>query len=204
MSENIKALLFVYADDRELDAARLARQLSRHTAAGRVAFLKTGVGKVRASMEVTSYLSSSLRQGKPRPLVVSIGTCASLTEGLLGKVVRPSIVVDRDSTPQLLTAAGLTPQPAIQLLGSDKLTLGTGDGFLADPRESEKLLQAGVHLADMETHAVAWAANKCLAGRILAIRYVTDEASNSAVRDWVDRVADGRTKLTDTVLQLAG
>lgn len=201
------SFLMVYADDREIDVAAVLAQREAWVSAGRLKFLKTGVGKVRAATETTAYLTSRLKARQPRPTVVSIGTCAALDPLLApyaGKIVRPRMTVDRDATPALLEAAKVVPQPAIRLDDYDELnlTIGTGDGFVADELEAKRLLDAGVHLVDMETHAVAWASLKCLAGPALSVRYISDLANVEAPDDWHLSLTQARVALTEYVLQL--
>jgi nucleoside phosphorylase len=194
--------LVVYADDRELDIEPI-RQRNTKTGAPRVAVLKTGVGKVRAATEVTNWLTATIRANRPRPVVVSAGTCASTEPGLLGKLLRPALAIDRDSTPSQLKAAGVDPQPHIELLEPEGwYVIGTGDGFLANAEHAKALAGKGVHLVDMETHAVAWAALRCYAGRIYSLRYVTDDATESAASDWKSRLSEARVTLTQAVLRL--
>lgn len=202
-----EAYVFVYADDRELDLALLMEERGEMIRRNQLKFLKTGVGKVRAATETTTYLTARLRHREPRPLVISIGTCAALDPSLdlkLDKIVRPRRAVDRDATPELLELCNLKSQPMLQLEDSDELdlTIGTGDGFVADVETGKLLLARGIHLVDMETHAVAWAAMKCYAGQALSVRYVSDVADGEGVRDWVTTLTKARKALTDYVLAL--
>lgn len=201
------AWVFAYADDRELDVSAITALREDQIRSGKLKLLRTGVGKARAAMATTTYLTGRLRNRQSRPTVVSIGTCAAIDPSLdlsLDKIVRPSLAVDRDATPELLHAANIRPQPVIQLEDPDdlELTIGTGDGFLADPLEAKKLLDRGIQLVDMETHAVAWASLQCLAGPALSVRYVSDVAGTGAERDWVQALAKARAALTEYVLSL--
>lgn len=199
--------VFVYADDREIDAHLIETERHDLIEQGRLKLLRTGVGKVRAAMETTTYLTTRLRNRQPRPLVVSIGTCAAIDPTLdlsLDKILRPKVVVDRDATSELLRQASLKPQPPLELEDYDdlELTIGTGDGFVASPDEAAHLLEQGIQLVDMETHAVAWAALKCFAGPALSVRYVSDVANKTAPRDWTQALSNARRELTDYVLSL--
>lgn len=197
--------LIVYADDREFDAKAI--ELANIERGAHIACLKTGVGKVRAATEVTSWLTGALRGSRPRPRIISVGTCASTIPGLLGQLVRPAVALDRDSTPALLTRAGVDPQPILELAHDHmdletKFVIGTGDGFVANAEHARSLAAKGVQLVDMETHAVAWAALRCYAGRIYSLRYVTDEADPQAATEWQNRLEEARVTLTESVLRL--
>lgn len=196
--------LVVYAVDREIDLARITAERGDDLAHGRLTCLRTGVGKVRSATEVNTYLTSALRAHQPRPKILNVGTCASLVEGLGGKLVSASYALDRDSTPEMLLAAGVEPQPVIPLesFNNSGLTIGTGDGFVANDIEAENLRRRGVSLVDMETHAVAWTALKYLAGKIISLRFVTDTGGDNATKEWIDMLEEARKSLTNAVLEL--
>lgn len=187
--------LIVYADDREIDVARVRRERPD------ACLLRTGVGKLRAVTAVSIYLESTLKAGEESPSVLSVGTCAALVPGLAGEVVRPARAIDRDVTPELLMQAGIEPTPPIELAGGDdELTIATGDGFVADEGEAARILAKGAQLVDMETYAVAWAARNSQIGCVGAIRYVSDSADQSAPEEWLRRLETARRCLTEAVL----
>lgn len=207
---NSKPLSFLvtFADDREIDVAEITAQRDAWVRSGRLKFLRTGVGKVRAATEVTSYLTNQLKARQPRPHVVSVGTCIALDPTLtehIDKIVRPCRAVDRDAAPpELLEAAHIKRPSVIPLDDADhlNLTIGTGDGFVSGPTEVARLLAAGVHLVDMETHAVGWASLRCLAGPALSVRYVSDLVNSEAPQDWSLVLARARVVLTEYILQI--
>jgi hypothetical protein len=181
--------VIVYADDREIDLAALAHLP--------ICSLRTGVGKVRAAVEVCTSLSTTLRE-QPDLLVVSVGTAGSVS-GLQG-TLHPSIVTDRDSTPEELRSVGITPQPDIEIHGGDGTVLGTGDGF-AGLNDMRLLAARGIELVDMETHAVLWAAQMLGAHNLMSIRHVTDFGD---ARDWEEALIGARTALTREILRMLG
>jgi nucleoside phosphorylase len=192
----------VFAEEREVDLSRIKVELREELLTGQVTLVQTGVGKVRAATEVTNHLNSAFRSHKPRPTLISVGTCAAWNHELLETLVRPTFAVDRDGTPELLRGAGLTPQPKIRLAGESGLTIGTGDGFVADPREAVRLQGMGIDVVDMETHAVAWAGLRCMVGPTVSVRFVTDIADEAAAKDWESRLDRARTALAGEVLRL--
>ncbi len=200
------SLVVVYADDREIDRGAVEAGARSQIARGDLVLLRTGVGKVRTTMELTRYLTSTLRARRSRPTVLNVGTCAAVVPGLLGEVVRPASAIDRDSTDELLLEAKIPPPPRIELARPDsrELVIASGDSFLADVDEADRLAAEGVSLVDMETHAVGWASQRCLVGSAHVVRVVVDEARPGAAKLWRESLPKARQYLTEYVLELAG
>jgi nucleoside phosphorylase len=200
------ALVFVYADDREVDRSRVEEVLGSALRQGRVVLLRTGVGKVRTTMALTRYLSTALASGRGKPTVVNLGTCSSVVPGLLGEVVRPVVAVDRDlATQDRLLEVKIPAPPPIPLAGGDArgLSIASGDSFLTDVGQADVLAAAGVSLVDMETHSVGWVTQQSHAPSPHVIRVVTGEVRPDAIRAWKGALPSVRSLLTQNVLCLS-
>jgi len=139
----------------------------------------TGIGKVAAASAVARALA--VRSGVD--LVVNIGSCGALRDGMAG-VHEVARVLNHDLSAQALRQLGYDPREWLDLDGGgdEDVALATGDVFVTDPAVRE-LLAARAHLVDMEGYAVAWACREAgVACRL--VKHVSDNADEGAL-DWV-------------------
>jgi hypothetical protein len=186
--------LLTYSDDRELDFAALAHLKN-------LKLLKTGVGKVQAATNLSSYLTSSLRTGQDKPEVISVGTCVALEGGSAGNVIEPQWAIDRDVVADVLEARGLTPPPSVRLAGVEGVHVGSGDALLTS-RDLEMLGARGINWVDTDAHSLGWVSIRCLAGRTRVVRYVTHSVESGPPKDWAKALELAKQALTTSVLQL--
>ena len=167
--------------------------------------LYTGVGKVNAAYALTKYLSSR----SPR-LVINYGTAGSKNLDI-GELVDCTRFVQRDMDKTALgfergETAFEDHIPAMLDFSHTKNNLigkhyvcGTGDSFVQDIN----LEMACINVFDMESYALA---KVCYLQGVpfISYKYITDNANDSANKDWVDNLADGAALFEERVLgQLA-
>ena len=143
--------------------------------------LITGIGKVAAAAAVARALAA-------RPevdLVVNIGSCGALREGLSG-VFEIGRVLNHDLSYDVIRALGYDAEEWLTV-GDSAYSLATGDLFVHDTTDRARLAELA-HLVDMEGYAVAWACRQ--AGvPVRLVKHVSDNADETAL-DWnqvVDR-----------------
>lgn len=128
--------LLVFAHDDE--AAAFAREGIPH--------LVTGVGKVNASFELTRALAA----GSGFEQVVVLGTAGIVSDGpRLDTVYQVSAVVQHDFS---------LASPRLELLGeviADPAVIATGDVFVQDDVQRQRIAALGATLVDMESYAYA-------------------------------------------------
>lgn len=152
----------------------------------------TGVRMVQAAVATTRAI---LEQRPSR--VVNLGSVGSLEPTIHG-IQRPSAVINRDLTADVLRAAGLTPDERIEL-GGDGPVLGTGDSFVIGGPERDALI-GRCQLVDMEGFAIAHAC-RVLDVDLVMIKHVSDPATEEALalRELVDAAARALAAAHDSV-----
>ena len=145
--------------------------------------LLTGMGKVNAATALAAVLASG-----PHPArIVNLGTAGSLRPGVSG-INRVGTVIQHDfSTDLLHELTGVTFGGPIAVADGSGVTLATGDSFIADGPARDRLAQRA-QLVDMEGYALAVAASSANVP-IDIIKYVSDEADESAFKSWRETVA---------------
>ena len=143
--------------------------------------LLTGIGKVAAAVTVAAALVVR------RPSrVLNVGTAGALREGLTG-THRIGRVIEHDLDHEALSA--LIGEPVIGEIVLDvtsPIVLATGDTFVQD-QTIRSDLAVRAHLVDMEGFAVARAC-EAVGVPCTLVKVVSDDASASASRTWVEEV----------------
>jgi adenosylhomocysteine nucleosidase len=146
--------------------------------------LVCGVGKVAASTALLTQLAHTPRDAWPSK-VINVGTAGALRDGMLGTHVVGEVHQHDLDGRAIAALCGIDPAPVLDL-GTGP-SLATGDRFISDPTERDRLSRFAA-LCDMEGYAVASAATK--AGLPVAlVKHVSDTADEGAVRTWVDSVS---------------
>ncbi|MFI0240538.1 nucleosidase [Streptomyces sp. NPDC016845] len=154
--------------------------------------LVTGMGKVRAAMELTRALSTA----RPRA-IVNLGTAGALKDGLNG-IVEVSRVVQHDLPDDVLhQLSGTHHGRPLTISPHPGATLATGDAFIADGR-TRRQLAAHADLVDMEGYAIASVAER-FALPVRIVKYVSDRADESAQRSWPEAAAAASDVLADWI-----
>ena len=102
-----------------------------------------------------------------------------------GQNLEVAIVLGGPTIDKIAALVGVDPSPPIVI--GEGLTLATGDRFIADPAERQRLASVA-HLVDMEGYAVASAA-QLLDLELIVIKHVSDQADDAAPDRWIDAVA---------------
>ncbi|WP_394427898.1 nucleosidase [Streptomyces sp. SGAir0957] len=156
--------------------------------------LVTGMGKVRAAMELTRALSSA--QARPRA-IVNLGTAGALKDTLSG-IVEVSRVIQHDLPDDVLhQLSGAHYGRPLTISPSPGATLATGDAFIADGRARTRLAEHA-DLVDMEGYAIASVAER-FGVPVRIVKYVSDQADESAQRAWPDAAAEASGVLADWI-----
>jgi adenosylhomocysteine nucleosidase len=163
--------------------------------------LYTGVGKVNATAALVKYLFSHTPK-----LVINYGTAGSKNLNI-GELVDCTKFLQRDMDK---TALGFKKgQTAFEenipimldfshgknnIVGKN-LICGTGDNFVQDVNQE----MSNIDVFDMESYALA---KVCYLQDIpfISYKYVTDNANNTANKDWVDNLSDGISIFENKVL----
>jgi adenosylhomocysteine nucleosidase len=144
----------------------------------------TGIGKVAAASAVARALAT-------RPevsLVVNIGSCGALREGM-GGVHEVGKVLNHDLSADAIRALGYDVEEWLSVGGSE-IALATGDVFVHETTVRMRLAEQA-HLVDMEGYAVAWACRQAGVPARL-VKHVSDNADETAL-DWA-AVVDGSAR----------
>ena len=137
--------------------------------------LVCGVGKVEAAARTAEAIA------RLRPsLVVNIGTCGALREGVSG-LFEPSLVVNHDFDAAGIRALGYDVSDELSLPGGDGSVLATGDRFVSDPVVRDGLATRA-SLVDMEGYAIARTA-QAFGVPVRLAKVVSDGADETAM-DW--------------------
>ncbi|MBL5974575.1 MAG: purine-nucleoside phosphorylase [Candidatus Leucobacter sulfamidivorax] len=174
--------LLVFAHEDE--AAAFARAGVPH--------LVTGIGKVNAALELTRALADA---GSGPGRVVVLGTAGIVAEGpRLDTVYQISAAVQHDfslPSPRLELGGEVVAEPAI---------IATGDVFVQDDAQRQRIAELGATLVDMETYAYAHVCRR-LGVPLQVFKSPSDFADSSTTMDDWDGVVISKS---DQLLRFAG
>ena len=167
----MKNILIVAPAERENRNIRLAIERKGETLKNNYTVAFSGIGKAAAAATITRYL---LQAEKPYDLVAVIGYAAGTLGFKQGEVVVPNRVQYHDAD----IPEGFIPEvsDARKLLGTDDVTVFTGDSFVNAKSVAEIKARFGVERAifDMEIGAIAIACEMCDNMPLVAIKVISD------------------------------
>lgn len=167
----MKNILIVAPTERENKNIRLAIERKGETLKNNYTVAFSGIGKAAAAATITRYL---LQAEKPYDLVAVIGYAAGTLGFKQGEVVVPNRVQYHDAD----IPEGFIPEvsDARKLLGTDDVTVFTGDSFVNAKSVAEIKARFGVERAifDMEIGAIAIACEMCDNMPLVAIKVISD------------------------------
>ena len=167
----MKNILIVAPTERENRNIRLAIERKGETLKNRYTVAFSGIGKAAAAATITRYL---LQAEQPYDLVAVIGYAAGTLGFKQGEVVMPNRVQYHDAD----IPEGFIPEvsDARKLLGTDDVTVFTGDSFVNAKSVAEIKARFGVERAifDMEIGAIAIACEMCDNMPLLAVKVISD------------------------------
>ena len=167
----MKNILIVAPTERENRNIRLAIERKGETLKNRYTVAFSGIGKAAAAATITRYL---LQAEQPYDLVAVIGYAAGTLGFKQGEVVVPNRVQYHDAD----IPEGFIPEvsDARKLLGTDDVTVFTGDSFVNAKSVAEIKARFGVEKAifDMEIGAIAIACEMCDNMPLLAVKVISD------------------------------
>lgn len=167
----MKNILIVAPTERENKNIRLAIERKGETLKNNYTVAFSGIGKAAAAATITRYL---LQAEKPYDLVTVIGYAAGTLGFKQGEVVVPNRVQYHDAD----IPEGFIPEvsDARKLLGTDDVTVFTGDSFVNAKSVAEIKARFGVERAifDMEIGAIAIACEMCDNMPLVAVKVISD------------------------------
>ena len=167
----MKNILIVAPTVRENKNIRLAIERKGETLKNRYTVAFSGIGKAAAAATITRYL---LQAEQPYDLVAVIGYAAGTLGFRQGEVVVPNRVQYHDAD----IPEGFSPEVSDprNLLGTDDVTVFTGDSFVNAKSVAEIKARFGVEKAifDMEIGAIAIACEMCDNMPLLAVKVISD------------------------------
>ena len=167
----MKSILIVAPTERENRNIRLAIERKGETLKNRYTVAFSGIGKAAAAATITRYL---LQAEQPYDLVAVIGYAAGTLGFKQGEVVVPNRVQYHDAD----IPEGFIPEvsDARKLLGTDDVTVFTGDSFVNAKSVAEIKARFGVERAifDMEIGAIAIACEMCDNMPLVAVKVISD------------------------------
>ncbi len=167
----MKNILIVAPTERENKNIRLAIERKGETLKNNYTVAFSGIGKAAAAATITRYL---LQAEKPYDLVAVIGYAAGTLGFKQGEVVVPNRVQYHDAD----IPEGFIPEvsDARKLLGTDDVTVFTGDSFVNAKSVAEIKARFGVEKAifDMEIGAIAIACEMCDNMPLVAVKVISD------------------------------
>uniref|UniRef100_UPI00405647F7 phosphorylase family protein n=1 Tax=Alistipes sp. TaxID=1872444 RepID=UPI00405647F7 len=167
----MKSILIVAPTERENKNIRLAIERKGEQLKNRYTVAFSGIGKAAAAATITRYL---LQAKQPYDLVAVIGYAAGTLGFKQGEVVVPNRVQYHDAD----IPEGFIPEvsDARNLLGTDDITVFTGDSFVNARSVAEIKARFGVERAifDMEIGAIAIACEMCDNMPLLAVKVISD------------------------------
>ena len=151
-----------------------------------------GVGKINATYKALEIISKY----EPK-LVINFGTAGSLRKNLLGlHEVSHFFQRDMDAT-ALGFKIGVTPfeERSVIDFGRTGLSCSSGDNFVSSPPELK------TDLVDMEAYAIA---KVCVLKKVqfMCFKYVSDNADESASKNWKANASLGATAFKDMIKNL--
>ena len=167
----MKNILIVAPTERENKNIRLAIERKGEQLKNRYTVAFSGIGKAAAAATITRYL---LQAEQPYDLVAVIGYAAGTLGFKQGEVVVPNRVQYHDAD----IPEGFIPEVSDprQLLGTDDITVFTGDSFVNAKSVAAIKERFGVKRAifDMEIGAIAIACEMCNNMPLLAVKVISD------------------------------
>lgn len=167
----MKSILIVAPTERENRNIRLAIERKGDTLKNNYTVAFSGIGKAAAAATITRYI---LQAKRPYDMVVVIGYAAGTLGFKQGEVVVPSRVQYHDAD----IPEGFIPEVSDprNLLGTDNVTVFTGDSFVNAKSVAEIKARFGVEKAifDMEIGAIAIACEMCDNMPLLAVKVISD------------------------------
>jgi len=160
-----------------------------------------GVGKVNAAIEagVVSMLPGCDR-------VINYGTAGIVSKkDLIGKIVKPNILVQRDMLAEPQAPRGTVPFEKDDTAGNiildtdTDIILGTGDSFVMEHDPWFDI--AKIDLVDMEGYALA---KTCITNHVPfeCYKYVSDFADENAADTWQENANKGATAFMEILNDL--
>lgn len=151
-----------------------------------------GVGKINATYKALEIIIKY----EPK-LIINFGTAGSLRKNLFGlHEVSHFFQRDMDAT-ALGFKIGVTPfeERSVIDFGRTGLSCSSGDNFVSSPPELK------TDLVDMEAYAIA---KVCVLKNIqfMCFKYVSDNADESASKNWKDNASLGATAFKDMIKKL--
>ena len=151
-----------------------------------------GVGKINATYKALEIISKY----EPK-LIINFGTAGSLRKNLFGlHEVSHFFQRDMDAT-ALGFKIGVTPfeERSVIDFGRTGLSCSSGDNFVSSPPELK------TDLVDMEAYAIA---KVCVLKKVqfICFKYVSDNADESASKNWKANASLGATAFKDMIKNL--
>ena len=151
-----------------------------------------GVGKINATYKALEIISKY----EPK-LIINFGTAGSLRKNLFG-LHEVSHFFQRDMDARALGfKIGVTPfeERSVIDFGRTGLSCSSGDNFVSSPPELK------TDLVDMEAYAIA---KVCVLKNVqfMCFKYVSDNADESASKNWKANASLGATAFKDMVKNL--
>ena len=151
-----------------------------------------GVGKINATYKALEIISKY----EPK-LIINFGTAGSLRKNLFGlHEVSHFFQRDMDAT-ALGFKIGVTPfeERSVIDFGRKGLSCSSGDNFVSSPPELK------TDLVDMEAYAIA---KVCVLKNVqfMCFKYVSDNADESASKNWKANASLGATAFKDMIKNL--
>lgn len=177
----------------------LENEFPNHSDYFRVHF--SGVGKVNAALKTAQIIERDHARGFS-PTIINYGTAGIVSgkEDLIGSLIKPHVIVQRDMNSEPLTPRGITPYDKngghIVLDANEQIVLGTGDSFVTKP--DPWFNTVGIDLVDMEAYAIA---KVCQHYRVpfVCYKWVSDFADEDAAENWQQNVSNGAEEFKKVV-----
>ena len=156
--------------------------------------LVTGPGKLQATYALTRALDA----GQYDEILV-VGTAGAIDTLLTADVYEIDAAIQHDVTDiDGIVGQHVSLPPRVEL-GSEGVTIATGDHFVDDAEAVAVIRPLGAGLVDMETYAYAWVAAQ-FGVPIRVIKAVSDRAQDDAITDWRTAVTACSAQLREFVL----
>ena len=189
----MKNILIVAPTERENRNIRIAIERKGDELKHRYTVAFSGIGKAAAAATLTRHL---LQAEQPYDLVAVIGYAAGTLGFKQGEVVMPNRVQYHDAD----IPEGFIPEISDprNLLGTDNITLFTGDSFVNARSVAEIKARFGVEKAifDMEIGAIAIACEMCGNIPLVAVKVISDVPEDGHTELSYDEFANTWTDFT--------
>lgn len=189
----MKSILIVAPTERENRNIRLAIERKGDALKNNYTVAFSGIGKAAAAATLTRHL---LQAERPYDLVAVIGYAAGTLGFKQGEVVMPNRVQYHDAD----IPEGFIPEVSDprNLLGTDDVTVFTGDSFVNAKSVAEIKARFGVEKAifDMEIGAIAIACEMCGNVPLVAVKVISDVPEDGHTELSYDEFANTWTDFT--------